>query len=77
MSAQITVRLPDEMVARMDELVASGQARSRVAVIERALAKEFRRLTAMHDAEILATADPDRDMDTLADYGSRLALDTA
>ncbi len=77
MSTQIAVRLPEEMVAHLDGLVATGQAPSRASVIERALAREFRRLIAMRDAEILAKAGPDRDMDALADYVARLPLDAA
>jgi hypothetical protein len=37
-------------------------------VIERALAREFRRLIAARDAAILAGAGPDDDMDSLAAY---------
>jgi metal-responsive CopG/Arc/MetJ family transcriptional regulator len=44
MSTQITVHLPDEMVARLDQLVANGQAPSRASVIEQALTRELRRL---------------------------------
>ena len=77
MSTQIAVRLPEEMVAHLDGLVATGQAPSRASVIERALAREFRRLIAMRDAEILAKTGPGRDMDALADYVARLPLDIA
>ena len=37
MSIQIAVRLPDQLVNSLDELVDSGAARSRASVIERAL----------------------------------------
>jgi antitoxin MazE3 len=77
MSTQIAVRLPEEMVAHLDGLVAAGQAPSRASVIEQALAREFRRLIAMRDAEILAEAGPDHDMDALAEYVARLPLDAA
>ncbi len=46
-------------------------------VIEQAIAREFRRLIAMRDAEILAKTGPGRDMDALADYVARLPLDIA
>jgi Arc/MetJ-type ribon-helix-helix transcriptional regulator len=77
MSTQVAVRLPDSMVEFLDRLVAEGQATSRASVVERALAREFRRLIAARDAAILAEAGADPDMDSLADYaaGSPLDLD--
>ena len=74
-SIQIAVRLPDSTVEQLDKLVAEGQARSRASVIERALAREFRRLIAAKDAAILAEAGPDADMDSLAGYAARTRLD--
>jgi predicted transcriptional regulator len=73
-SIQIAVRLPDSTVEQLDKLVAEGQARSRASVIERALAREFRRLIAANDAAILAGTGPDRDLDSLASYAARGAL---
>jgi Arc/MetJ-type ribon-helix-helix transcriptional regulator len=75
MSTQIAVRLPDSMVEFLDRLVAEGQANSRASVVERALAREFRRQTAARDAAILAEAGADPDMDSLADYAARAPLD--
>jgi Arc/MetJ-type ribon-helix-helix transcriptional regulator len=74
-SIQIAVRLPDGTVQQLDELVAAGQAPSRASVIERALAREFRRLIAARDAAILAEAGADRDMDALADFAAQTRLD--
>jgi predicted transcriptional regulator len=74
-SIQIAVRLADETVHQLDHLVAAGQAPSRASVVERALAREFRRLIAARDAAILAGAPPDADMDSLANYGVREPLD--
>ena len=74
-SIQIAVRLPDATVQELDELVAAGQAPSRASVIERALAREFRRLMAERDAAILAEAGADPDMDSLADFAARTKLD--
>ena len=74
MSIQIAVRLPDSTVEQLDKLVAEGQAPSRASVIERALAREFRRLIAANDAAILAETRPDPDMDSLASYAARGAL---
>lgn len=74
MSTQIAVRLPEDMVEFLDRLVAEGQATSRAAVIERALAREFRRQIAARDAAILAQAGEDPDLDALADYSARVPL---
>jgi Arc/MetJ-type ribon-helix-helix transcriptional regulator len=75
MSTQIAVRLPDSMVEFLDRLVAEGRAPSRASVVERALAREFRRQIAARDAAILAAADVDPDMDSLADYAARARQD--
>ena len=75
MTMQIAVRLPDEMVEFLDRLVAEGQAPSRAAVVEQALAREIRRRIAARDAEILAAAGPDRDLDGLADYAAGTPMD--
>jgi len=75
MSVQIAVRLPDSMVEFLDRLVAEGQATSRASVVERALAREFRRQIAARDAAILAAAGPDPDMDNLTEYAARAPLD--
>ena len=53
MSTQIAVRLPDEMVAFLDRIVANGVAPSRAAVVASAVEREMRRLAAEHDAQIL------------------------
>jgi predicted transcriptional regulator len=74
-SIQIAIRLPDDTVHQLDELVATGQAPSRASVIERALAKEFRRLIAARDAAILASAGPDADMHSLASYAAGEPMD--
>jgi Arc/MetJ-type ribon-helix-helix transcriptional regulator len=74
-SIQIAVRLPDRTVAELDRLVAEGKAPSRASVIERALAREFRRLIAARDAAILAGSGPDTDLDSLADYAAGTPMD--
>jgi Arc/MetJ-type ribon-helix-helix transcriptional regulator len=74
-SIQIAVRLPDSTVEQLDKLVAAGDAPSRASVIERALAREFRRLIAARDAAILAQAGEDADMDSLAAYAAGGELD--
>ena len=75
MSIQIAVRLRDSTVEFLDRLVADGQATSRASFVERALAREFRRLIAARDAAILAEAGPDPDLDSLADYAAHTPLD--
>jgi len=75
MSVQIAVRLSDNTVEQLDKLVADGEAPSRASVIERALAREFRRLTAERDAAILAKSGMDPDMDSLAKHAARTPLD--
>ena len=74
-TTQIAVRLADHTVEQLDRLVAQRQAPSRASVIERALAREFRRLIAARDAAILAESGPDTDMDSLAEYAARADLD--
>lgn len=54
MTVQIAVRLPDEMVAFLDSVVATGGASSRAELVIRALAREQRRLGAENDARILS-----------------------
>ncbi len=56
MSTQIAVRLPDEMVAFLDRLVAAGDAPSRAALVASALEREMRRLVAEQDAQVLREA---------------------
>jgi predicted transcriptional regulator len=75
MTIQIAVRLADDTVERLDQLVAEGGAPSRASVIERALAREFRRLLAERDAAILASGGADADIDALAEYAARTELD--
>jgi Arc/MetJ-type ribon-helix-helix transcriptional regulator len=77
MSKQIAVRLPDELVAFVDDVVQSGSERSRAAVVTRALERERRRVIAARDAEILARSGPEPDLDALAEHtlGHPVALD--
>jgi Arc/MetJ-type ribon-helix-helix transcriptional regulator len=75
MSIQIAVRLPDDMVEFIDELVAHGEASSRAQVVSRALERDRRRRAAERDAAIYAAEQPDQDMDAFAAYVSRTPLD--
>ncbi len=75
MSTQIAIRLPDDVVAFIDDLVSGGEASSRAQVVARALERERRRRGAERDAAIYAAEGNDGDMDALARYASRTKLD--
>lgn len=74
MSKQIAVRLPDDLVEFVDEIVESGRERSRAAVVSRALDRERRRQAAEHDAEILAATGPDPGLAGLAEYAAEVDI---
>ncbi len=75
MSKQIAVRLPDDLVEFIDQLVDRGQATSRAVVVARAVDRERRREIAARDAAILSQAGRDPDLDGLAEYAARTPLD--
>jgi len=77
MSKQIAVRLADELVDFVDELVESGAERSRTAVVSRALERERRRAIAARDAEILARMGPDPELEGLAEHAVGLPSELA
>ncbi len=68
MTTQIAVRLPDEMVAFLDQSVASGKATSRAALVARAVEREMRRHAAQQDAEVLNRVGPEDDLDALVSW---------
>jgi Arc/MetJ-type ribon-helix-helix transcriptional regulator len=72
MSKQIAVRLPDELVDFVDEVVDSGARPSRAAVVKRALERERRRVVAARDAEILARTGSDPELAGLAEHAAGL-----
>lgn len=74
MSTQIAVRLPDSLVAWIDERVAAGEA-SRAVVVKKALMKYQRRLSAEHDARIYweTRHEPDPDSDAMAEWAGNQA----
>jgi Arc/MetJ-type ribon-helix-helix transcriptional regulator len=76
MSKQIAVRLPDELVAFVDDVVESGRQPSRAAVVANALERERRRAAAARDAEILAATGPDPDLEGLAEFAAGVRVDT-
>ena len=75
MSKQIAVRLPDDLVDFVDEVVHAGAERSRAAVVTRALERERRRLAAQRDAEILARTGPDPELAGLAEHVAGVPVD--
>jgi Arc/MetJ-type ribon-helix-helix transcriptional regulator len=77
MSKQIAVRLPDDLVDFVDEIVDSGTERSRAAVVTRALQRERRRELAERDARILARTGPAPELTGLAEYAAGLPRDLA
>jgi antitoxin MazE3 len=77
MSKQIAVRLSDELVEFVDDVVGSGAERSRAAVVTRALERERRRAIAARDAEILARTGPDPELQGLAEHAAGLPSDLA
>jgi Arc/MetJ-type ribon-helix-helix transcriptional regulator len=73
MSKQIAVRLPDELVDFVDEIVDSGAGRSRASVVTHALERERRRVVAARDAQILARTGPDPELTGLAEHAAGLS----
>jgi Arc/MetJ-type ribon-helix-helix transcriptional regulator len=68
MSTQIAVRLPDDIVRFVDQLVERGRGSSRAAIIARALDRERRHETAVQDAVIYAQTGEDTDMVDLVQH---------
>jgi Arc/MetJ-type ribon-helix-helix transcriptional regulator len=69
MTTQIAVRLPDELVAYVDELVRAG-AGSRAAVVTRALGLYQQQLRGEQDARILELSGDYDDFDDLVGHAS-------
>jgi Arc/MetJ-type ribon-helix-helix transcriptional regulator len=74
MTTQIAVRLPEDLVRFVDQLVSDGRAPSRAAVVSQALERERRREVAARDAAILATSSDEDDLDALAEHAARTPL---
>jgi Arc/MetJ-type ribon-helix-helix transcriptional regulator len=74
MTTQIAVRLPDGIVAFVDQQVAEGTAPSRAAVVARALEREMRRQMAEKDAKIYAAL-RGNEFDALADWSATQPMD--
>jgi Arc/MetJ-type ribon-helix-helix transcriptional regulator len=74
MSKQIAVRLSDDLVDFVDEIVGTGGEPSRAAVVARALERERRRVIASRDAEILAQRGPDPELTRLAEHAAGVSI---
>lgn len=72
MRKQLTIRIPEDLVAFVDRRVEDGAASSRAAVIAAALERERRRVIAERDAAILSASPAADDLDQLAAYAARL-----
>lgn len=75
MTVQIAVRLSEDIVSFVDNLVTSGKAPSRAAVVARALERERRRAVAERDAQIYLTAKNPGDLDDLAAWAAGQSVD--
>jgi Arc/MetJ-type ribon-helix-helix transcriptional regulator len=75
MTIQIAVRIPDDLLAFVDEEVSEGRARSRADLVTRTLARARQQQIAAHDAEILAREGNDPDLLALAQYAARRLTD--
>lgn len=75
MTIQITVRLPDDLVAFVDSEVASGVVTSRADAVARALVRERRRRTALADVAILRAGVQDDDLDGLVTHTAAHPVD--
>jgi Arc/MetJ-type ribon-helix-helix transcriptional regulator len=75
MTVQIAVRLPDDLVAYVDDQISSGAATSRAAVVTRALERQRRQDAAESDARIYAAANERSDLDDLADWAAPQPMD--
>lgn len=65
-STQIAVRLPDELVAYVDEAVAAGRVRSRAELVARLIERDARRQRAEEDLRRLAERGALDDQELLA-----------
>jgi len=76
MTIQLAVRLPEPMVASMDQAIANGWAVNRTRLIVDAVEREMRRLSAENDLRILQQETAKDDLDDLVTWtATNLALD--
>ncbi len=75
MTHQIAVRLPEELVGFLDEMVNTGRAHNRTAAVTTALERERRRELAARDAAILIADNWSDDFDDLAAFAAKTKID--
>ena len=73
MTTQIAVRLPDDLVGAVDQIVSAGGATSRADLVTRALRRELRRRRAIDDLDRLGGDDPE--LAAWVEYAAHTALD--
>ena len=66
MTTQIAVRLPDELVAYVDQAVAAGRVRSRAELVARLIEQDARRQRAEEDLALLVQKGLAHDPEALA-----------
>jgi Arc/MetJ-type ribon-helix-helix transcriptional regulator len=74
-TTQISVRIPEELVAFVDEQVKRGEMTSRAAVLTRAIEREQRRVLAERDVAILKAGGPDDDLSGVGGFAASVKLD--
>ncbi len=74
MSKQIAVRLPDELVDYIDELVKASETESRASFLTLAAKRERRRRLGALDAMIYASEGEDPELDGFAAYAAGVEL---
>lgn len=75
MSHQIAIRIPDDLLAFIDDLVDRGSTSSRASFAREAMERERRRVLAEADIAILRTSTPNDDLDTITRAVSGTSLD--
>jgi Arc/MetJ-type ribon-helix-helix transcriptional regulator len=70
MSKQITVRLPDELVDFVDDLVSAGVVASRAEAVTVALQRERRRRIALRDVDILHRLPSDPELEAVVEHSA-------
>lgn len=68
MSVQVSLRLDEQLVHRVDELVRRGAIKSRAAIVESALERELRRLLNEHEARIYAEQGEDPETEGMREW---------
>ena len=68
MNVQVSVRLDERLVERLDDLVRSGEARSRAEVVESALERELRRRLYAKDVAVYSRDGEDPETDDFLEW---------